>query len=1345
MRTVLSAISNLNIPPNARRLRQLPEFIACVLSEYALSSQCSCDVPDSALSAIQRYFDGELPAAKLIDKLQGIEDIAGLYEQFPPIGKDGSYRFSEWDAFMRASEWAFDGKKSELTLNGRLYEMTPQLLILDEAPEHDGFIVRRYSVDAQGNACYVRIGSGDAPIPAPRLPLFAPATPKDAGSPDAAEIEIDEEEFFSLCDTVRLADEQQRDAITSDIDKNLVILAGAGSGKTRTLVCRLAYLHLVRKIPLSEILLLTFTTSAASEMRKRSKELIEPIYARFNPFVKAAINARTIDSFVISLIDTHYAQMGFTQKPVKCLDDSEEFRRERLQMLEEVIRDNRLTGVFRYYFDASGHAKENFPRLMDNLMQCACGLPVNCAGFETLLQLYLDKQRACNKVMGFPEASLFVRDAVNQPDSPLRSAIAQRYSCILIDEFQDISVLQNSIFEPLYSSRIHFTFVGDDDQSIYFWRGSDNSIIRQLLTQSDTRSAYLLTNYRNNPNIVEVGNTILGTIKDRAKSGKPIRPHRTAGAKIRVSTYDGKYTNLVNEIGKLLRSGQPAEEICILSRNSSDGRQLAKALTAADIPVARDAAQVDINDNYKLLKAIINILNGSDMTVSVKEIIRITGRTDVTERHVQKIVTGKCSEIDCEEELLPVKKLSDELRQNVITDLADAVNRYSIKAGELYDSTLYGRASDGVFEAFETFCSNNSVPWPVPRGQLKELFLVFEAGARRGRAHGAPLSSGVRISTIHKAKGLEYNVVIITGLSEGAYPGTGQIDTICAVRSAQLNTFKASRETYYSLKSSVPPELPTALMQACDEPSFSQREKSGMEALQSELYGMKAGIAALSADGVSDYLDAYRYYVEPLIDQYTADICEQNKALLVEKSKIEPLRDEIFLIGQEDPRAAAQKQRELSILEARAGEIEASIERLKQKKARFFKAIHPLSDFNTVCLNASGLLADMEKAEEIETLQEQLREEREQRINEERRLFYVAVTRARDLLYLCYENGTTPSEFIRIIPDGLKEDRVMLTHDEELEYERLTSALHREISRASVNEDTVGRQTDELLGQEKFGRYILKRSSEFLLEHPVFARLSPAAKRYYDKAVGLLFISELTGGEFKTEFAHNMQRMAETVLWDASGKDAVPFKTQDPALAERIVNDIRTVSRQCVIGRPAARYLTKLLTEDDPYSDELKTLKSAGIMHFIVRSGRYGIAPAIADTWDSSPLASPDDFLVAALDLSSTRNALIHKDPAAWPSDPIPLILANAETLVTRCRPALQDAPRKAGADAASAEDAVRQPLTAAYISVGTKVQHSIFGRGMIVLVLSDTFTVDFSGTRKAFLKSSAEKVFTIL
>lgn len=112
-------------------------------------------------------------------------------------------------------------------------------------------------------------------------------------------------------------------------------------------------------------------------------------------------------------------------------------------------------------------------------------------------------------------------------------------------------------------------------------------------------------------------------------------------------------------------------------------------------------------------------------------------------------------------------------------------------------------------------------------------------------------------------------------------------------------------------------------------------------------------------------------------------------------------------------------------------ETEEEIVRIKIKKDRFMKATSSLNSFYTQCLTVKGLLADMTRADEIEELQQELKAERIQRTNEERRLFYVAVTRARDYLYLCYEIGTQPSEFIRLIPDALKTEHVMMTLEED--------------------------------------------------------------------------------------------------------------------------------------------------------------------------------------------------------------------------------------------------------------------------------------------------------------------------
>lgn len=1327
-RITLESISNINIPEKSRKLpTEVYEFIACLLSEYAIGYLGFDSTDNNLYPAICKYFiAGEISAKSLIEKLSAIPDIAILLNEFPDISSGNYFDHSQWNIFMSESEVIVDGSANHFLFNQHEY-IIPQKLISFAEIDGEYYIQRLYILPNQKGE-YRNIGIGDNPNPSSFSLADVQPHPHTTAHHSPDSIRISEDEFFQLDHTISAADPEQREAIRSDTDKNLVILAGAGSGKTRTLVCRLAYLHLVKAIPMNRILLLTFTTSAASEMKRRSAELIEPFYADRKLLDKPNVNARTIDSFVISLIDTYYAQMGFNQKPVKCLDGSEDSKRERLQMLEDTILDNKMQGVFNYYFDSNtNRANKKFPWLLSELLQYACGLPINCAGFDTLLTLYLNKQRECGKIMGFTEASLFVREAMQQPNSALANVISSRYSCILIDEFQDVNVLQNGIFEPLYDRNVHFTFVGDDDQSIYYWRGSDSSIVKKLLTKSNTHATYLLTNYRNNPNIVKAGNAVLRTIKDRAKKGKPIRPNRESGAKIRISTYDEKYTNLANEVSRLLAQGQEAEEICILSRNQADKELIIRALNAADIPVARERLQIDTDDNYKLMKAVLNILNENNITVSIKEIERISGVQNVTERHIHKVVLGQCRQFECEEELLPVKALSDELRQNTISCLADAVCRYSIKAAELFENIINDRHPDAVFCAFEDFCKNTDALWPVPQTQLREIFNTFEDDTRKENRRGGPLTNGVKVSTIHAAKGLEYNVVMITGLSDGKYPSTDQIDKVYSARRRQLQTLNESRETYYHMKATMIPEMYRNLLEACENPAYSHNEKEQLALFRDEIQHMQVSLLNLSADGVEEYLDSYRYYVHPLESQYSEDIAEQGKILLVKKTQAENIWDEILLLEQENSDITKARQQAYDDLCSELSIIERKIEKLKGRQLRFSKSIAALKEFYGSCLNASGLLADMEKADELEELYARIEEEKEQRINEERRLYYVAITRAKDILYLCHAAGTAPSEFIRIIDDNLKCDHVMLTFEEERECVRLTKALHEETGKAKVNESKVNEATDRLISFDKFKSYIEQVKESYYSQHPLFKTLKSNAKIYFEKAIGLLAVAELTGGEFKTEFAHNMQRMAETVLQNYSGSNAKPFKTSDFAVADQIVEDIRTISQCCSTGKPSPKYISKLITEFGPFSDELTTLKSAGIMHYIIRSAKYPISDEIVNSWSNcKPIEKPEEFLIASLDLANIRNALIHRESSKWPEDPIPKILENAEVILSHCF-------------------ITPKALTSLDVRPDTRVQHKTFGDGFIKSVSNGSFVVQFdNGTAKTFMIQPTSSNFTV-
>lgn len=114
-------------------------------------------------------------------------------------------------------------------------------------------------------------------------------------------------------------------------------------------------------------------------------------------------------------------------------------------------------------------------------------------------------------------------------------------------------------------------------------------------------------------------------------------------------------------------------------------------------------------------------------------------------------------------------------------------------------------------------------------------------------------------------------------------------------------------------------------------------------------------------------------------------------------------------------------------------------------------------------------------------------------------------------------------------------------------------------------------------------------------------------------------------------------------LFQYAGAAAQPCKAADQALVQQITGDILSIARNCVTAKPAPKYIMNPLTQPDHYPDTLRALKSAGILHYIVRSDRYPIAPELLSTWSNiEPLEDAGAFFVAALGLADIRNTLIH-------------------------------------------------------------------------------------------------------
>lgn len=252
MKTSLSNITNLNIPQRGRKLPlAIYEFAATVLSEYALSN-LKIDSNDAVFHNISSYFaGGEILAKDLINKLLMIPEIALLYDNFPSEEKWKSYDYATWLQFLNDTIWEYDGKSNVFTFKENSYEMGNKVLVLEE--EADGLFAKRFHSE-ENEQYFGRIGPGsrEDKTVVYECPIFMPRANVTTTQNTDLERSVGDDDFFALDESLQGADPQQREAITSDIDKNLIILAGAGSGKTRTLVARLAYLRTAKKSHLIE-------------------------------------------------------------------------------------------------------------------------------------------------------------------------------------------------------------------------------------------------------------------------------------------------------------------------------------------------------------------------------------------------------------------------------------------------------------------------------------------------------------------------------------------------------------------------------------------------------------------------------------------------------------------------------------------------------------------------------------------------------------------------------------------------------------------------------------------------------------------------------------------------------------------------------------------------------------------------------------------------------------------------------------------------------------------------------------------------------------------------------------
>lgn len=1269
---------------NPRKLKyRMESFQSDIMSEYALSLGYMHG--DELFKAIKLcYFDKEITENELRKKLSKDDEISHIIANFPLFKHDNAYKQiswksnfnelkSEWLEFLKQSIWYSEADDNYFTFKGsnETYRFKNHILRLIQ--QQGEYRMQKYfrSVEKSLYINLLQDGSSAYKIEDVFFASQAVADICAKGNYLDKSLNIDDDDFFKLS-LIKDADYEQKNAIKSGLDNNLLILAGAGSGKTRTLTNRFAYLHLVKKIPLSKIILLTFTRNAAMEIKERGEYLISSIYENHAIKVKANINARTFDSFFYELLLEHWLEIGFTKEPIFYLINDEEVRAKKREILIETIKENNLEDLFARQLEYS----QRMDYLIQNMELYAQGLNINWSGIDSLLNFFINKQLSEGIVLGFVYISIMLREALLDDTKGLKEIIISKYQCFLLDEFQDINNLQYTILEKLLAAGIHFSFVGDDDQSIYGWRGSDNAYIQNLSNNPKVKTIYLLTNYRNNPNIVEAGNNVLSVISQRSKTSQKIRPYKNFGSKIRIVEYEKNYINLANEVDRLIQTGISSEQICILTRDVQSKNNVQLALLAARVPIATVAKNIQENDvYYKFLKALLSIWTGVNIIPSARDIKRIAKLEDYTERQIHKIISAQAIEVESRASKLA--SFSEILLYQIPENLADMVCLISLKSGEIFEGKINEKHSRPVFESFELFCRNSDAPWPILPSHLINLFKAFENNISKEERRGSNLSRGVKLNTIHAVKGLEYDVVFILGLSKGVYPNTRMIDKDYQRRLNELNTLKNARNEYILLKNNNDKNLYDLLIEECKKAIAQDNFYGNISLFKEEVEGSAMDIRAFSAQGIETYLDAYKAFIYPIISKKNHSINKNKQAYKLNAAKLKMMKEEIALLrqaGEDLDDIFAQKAAQVQKLEISLGEEVQELNRARASFEAFKKSIGLIISHHHTCFKARAYLEDMQKELEIDMIREKLLIYKEKMENEEKRTFYVAITRARDILYLAKEVESEASFFINIINDEFKTDFAMFSKQEETEFRKLYNRLKDEISKSKPDDEILDKICDELMQFNKTrAELVEKKTQSYLKENHDFKDLPGMAKRYFLKALNLLYISEITAYDFRLEAIYYLQKMSEKRLLSSAGKDALLFTIQDENEAREIAENIREFLISHNISAPSREYLFNIFYKkncEHKNLSSLNNLKALSIMYFAVLSEKYPVPSKIKKTWKGKGLKNnASEFMEAVISLANARNVLSQQikeeqELKLWPEDLLPKIFKYCRNIL---------------------------------------------------------------------------------
>jgi DNA helicase-2/ATP-dependent DNA helicase PcrA len=571
---------------------------------------------------------------------------------------------------------------------------------------------------------------------------------------------------------------QQREAV-SCTEGPLLILAGAGSGKTRVITHRVAHIITARQVPPSSILAVTFTNKAAGEMRERVRSLLEEVRLDSEPVVS------TFHSFCVRMLRKDgdplaRVRPGFTRR-FSIYDDDDQ-----LAIVKAAYRalglDEKEFMQYRAALSRISNAK--------NLKQTPPDLYKQAVNKETeaLAAVFEEYENALRNANALDFDDLLL-EAVRllRHDDATRQSWNRRLSYVMIDEYQDTNRSQYELMRLLSESHNNVCVVGDEDQSIYSWRGAD---IRNILDFErdfpNARVIRLEQNYRSTKNILAAASAVVENNKQR--KGKKLWTEANAGDSIGVyAGFDAENEALfvADTIEKHL-TANPDDHVAILYRTNSQSRQLEEALRRYGrkynvVGGFSFYQRAEVKDVVAYLKLASSNTDSMSLLRVVNVPARGIGRTTVEQ--IERTARDKNTSLwEAIQDIIDSQNLSTRSQSSLVT-FRNLVQELSLVAssGALPELIRFVLDRTGYRKMLE----QEKTPDAESRLEnLEELINAAAEAAERGEGLGDFLdhaalvaesdafdkTAPVALMTLHNAKGLEFPVVFLTGLELGLFP-----------------------------------------------------------------------------------------------------------------------------------------------------------------------------------------------------------------------------------------------------------------------------------------------------------------------------------------------------------------------------------------------------------------------------------------------------------------------------------------------------------------------------------------------------------------------------------------------